>query len=473
VLDPSIVARLQLPQSQPFNPLATLSQLGELKNQALERQYRQQQITDQQTIEAKRIKDQQDQAQLEQLIAMNPDRNTLREAIRTHAPGSLAAFDKSFADLDEKAALAQEHVAATRKSQIEAANALQSYMAGIGAQIAAHDYSPVAFVAGANHLKEQFPELQGQVQAALEQVKSGTPIKTIVDGLMAQNPATQKQFNEAPGQIANSQMAQAKAPVEAAIAMRTMQNPNLFSPTQQSEADARAAAQRTAEFNAQTSRGQLGLAQQKEKREASAADPTDPKIQQRLEQQYRPVLTREISSRSGGLGLEDQKVNQALHLLSIFDQNKDPKTGEYKIPRVLQSELALGLARLISPTGQVGAEIMREVNQRTAKGDLAGLVTYLTGTPVTGNTQDIFKMYKDSIERQGNQAQANREGYFNAIRAMAPTDLEDARRQKLEESLKLNRMPDASSGAIQKPIPGIPGGIAESKDGGKTWTRIK
>ncbi len=173
---------------------------------------------------------------------------------------------------------------------------------------------------------------------------------------------------------------------------------------------------------------------------AAASDPMNPKRQQALEQQYRGVLQKTLSSRSGGMGLEDQKVNQALHLTALMDQNRDPKTGEYNIPKAQYAELASGLATLISPNGRPTDSMRNEIETRTAKGDLAGLVTYLTGTPVTGSTQAIFKYLRDSIDRQGKQAEANRAGYFDAIRAMAPTDLADERRQALEKSLKLNSL---------------------------------
>lgn len=177
-------------------------------------------------------------------------------------------------------------------------------------------------------------------------------------------------------------------------------------------------------------------------------DPSTPKNQERLEQQYRGVLTKVLSSRSGGMGLEDTKVNQAKHLIALFDQTKDPKTGDYNIPRVLQTEIAMGLARLVSPTGVVSEGTLNEINQRTAKGDVAGTLTYLTGHPFSGSTQDIFKMYRDSIERQGKVAQDNRESYLNTMRAYAPTDLADERRQALEKGLGLNRL-DAAGSTLQ------------------------
>ncbi len=176
--------------------------------------------------------------------------------------------------------------------------------------------------------------------------------------------------------------------------------------------------------------------------------PTGAMNQEKLEQQYRGVLEKTLSSRSGGMGLEDQKVNQAKHLLSIFDQNRD-KDGNYTIPKVLQTEVAMGLARLVSPGGQVGEGTVNAINQKTAAGDIAGLVTYLTGQPVTGNTQAVFKMFKDSIERQAKVAQSNRQTYLDAIKSMAPTDLEPERLKKVEGALKLNTVDTPSSGTIR------------------------
>lgn len=180
---------------------------------------------------------------------------------------------------------------------------------------------------------------------------------------------------------------------------------------------------------------------------AAARNPDSTINQQKLEQQYRTVLQRTLSSRSGGLGLEDQKVNQAVHLLSLFDQNRDAKTGAYTIPKMMVPEVTLGLARLISPTGQPAESVVKDLNQRTAKGDIAGIVTYLTGEPVTGSTQDIFQSLRDSIERQGGVAESNRQVYLDAIKNMAPTDLDEGRRQQIEKSLVLNSLANQSKTA--------------------------
>jgi hypothetical protein len=187
--------------------------------------------------------------------------------------------------------------------------------------------------------------------------------------------------------------------------------------------------------------------------------------QGKLEQQYRTVLTRAMSSRSGGIGAEDAKVQQANHLLALLHQTYDPNTDTYNIPKTLQGELAAGLARLVAPGGSVGIEMMREFNQKTAKGDLAGALSYVTGHPFPTATNDFAKLLKDSIERQGKVAEENREGEMRYLRGLAPTELEETRRQALEAT-SLN--PLRQSRVIQKT------GTNERKlqvstDGGKTW----
>lgn len=189
-----------------------------------------------------------------------------------------------------------------------------------------------------------------------------------------------------------------------------------------------------------------------------------PKTQDALEQEYRTVLQRGLSSRSGGLGLEDQKVQTANHLIALMDQGLDAKTGSYNIPAPQLNEMALGLARLVSPNGNVGVELSHELNQRTAKGDVAGVVSYLTGTPVTGNTQDVIKMFRDAILRQGQVAEQNREGEMGYLRGLAPTDLEEPRRQALEKNslnpLRQSRVATGPNGDRK---------LVVSLDGGKTW----
>ena len=190
-------------------------------------------------------------------------------------------------------------------------------------------------------------------------------------------------------------------------------------------------------------------------------NPQSTKNQQKLEQEYRGILQSEFRSRSGGLGMEDQKVNQALHQLTLLDQYEGKN-----MPAQIHAELALGLAKLTAPNGQVGIELEREFKQRTAQEGVAKAVSWLTGDPTLVNaTPDALRaMYRDSITRQGQVSEQNREQYFNAMKAAAPTDLSADRREKLEKALTLNRMPP--SGA---PAAGTVRNGATWKNGPQGW----
>jgi hypothetical protein len=195
--------------------------------------------------------------------------------------------------------------------------------------------------------------------------------------------------------------------------------------------------------------------------------PETPKKQADLEQQYRTVLRTAMSNRSGGIGAEDQKVAQANHLLSLLEADFDPNTGTYSIPVIQQKELALGLARLVSPGGQAGVQMLEEVNQRTAKGDMADWLTYLTGRPVNGSPQALVEMYKKMIERQGQTAAENRDTSLGYLRGLAPTELEASRREQLEAA---DLLPLRQSRLVKDPATGA-SVLEVSRDNGRTWAR--
>lgn len=160
-------------------------------------------------------------------------------------------------------------------------------------------------------------------------------------------------------------------------------------------------------------------------------------VQQKLEQQYRGVLSKEFSSRTGALGVENSKVNQANHLNALFSQYYDPKTKQYNIPKVQYAELAIGLANLVSPTGVVSDSARDAIMQSTAKGDFNKAISYITGTPQNGTTQDVIKNLIDSVDRQAETAVNNRNTALQNLRDQAPTDLEPARVERLNKSTNM------------------------------------
>lgn len=190
----------------------------------------------------------------------------------------------------------------------------------------------------------------------------------------------------------------------------------------------------------------------------AAAGTMGPKAQQGLEQKYRDIVAKEISSRSGDLGTQNDKISQATHLLALFDQNKD-KNGNYTLPSQQLSEAALGLANLIAGKGGATQEMTKNLTPQSLKGDAAKALQYITGEPQTGSTQDLLKQLHDSIQRQGEIAQGIRNKHLDEIRAMAPTDLAADRKAALDKALGLTTIPIANAAAQNAPPPLLDGSV--------------
>jgi hypothetical protein len=164
---------------------------------------------------------------------------------------------------------------------------------------------------------------------------------------------------------------------------------------------------------------------------ANGGSGTSNKVQQSLEQQGRQIIAKEFSARTGSLGVENAKVNQANHLNSLFSQYYDPKTGNYNIPKSQYTELAIGLATLVSPTGTPSEGTINNIMQATAKGDLNNALSYASGIPFNGSTQEVYKNLIDSVDRQAQTAERNRQAALDNMKDLLPTDLEQSRKDAL------------------------------------------
>jgi hypothetical protein len=109
--------------------------------------------------------------------------------------------------------------------------------------------------------------------------------------------------------------------------------------------------------------------------------------------------------------LQDAKVNQAIHLRALADQYYDPSTSSYNVPQAQYSEMVMGLASLVANSNTATDSSRREINQKTAAGDINGLASYLTGTPKNASTQEMMRNLIDSIDRQGSIAEQERNAY--------------------------------------------------------------
>lgn len=167
-----------------------------------------------------------------------------------------------------------------------------------------------------------------------------------------------------------------------------------------------------------------------------------------LEKDYRSVLLKEVSSRSGGLGLQDAKVNQAIHLKALADQYKSVDTKGnpvYNIPTSQYYELAIGLATLVSGSNTTSDTDRKEIAAKTAAGDLKGALQYVTGTPQNGNTQSMIKNLVDSIDRQGTVAQQERDQYTAYLHSLAPSGLNQDRVDAMNKETLNQYVSDSSA----------------------------
>lgn len=428
-IDTSIYGQIQPPA--PLNPFGIAFQM---QDAAIRRDSAQALQEQRQALAEQRQQALADRGRLDSATAAGGS----TDDIIARLPGHLQATAReAFGKADDAAAKARE-----ARSKADAADA--DYFGQLASSVKGFGYDPAAAQIALDHAKaagHDVAPIMAQVQ------KFG--LQKVIDNLIAAAPGQRelgvKETTAATGAAAQVETGRHNVATEGQAVTSAAE---VARHNKQLEADA-------------ASRARLAFAQFRETARHNGVteaqgDPDSPKNQQKLEQQYRGVLTKEISSRSGGLGTEDQKVNQAIHLRALMDQALDPKTGQYNIPRAQYAELASGLATLVSPNGRPTDSMRGEIEQATATGDFNKLLTYVTGKPANGSTQDMYKMLRDSIDRQGRTAEQNRETYLKALRSMAPTDLAQERRDQLEKSLQLNSL-DGPATSTAAPV-AAPGG---------------
>lgn len=177
---------------------------------------------------------------------------------------------------------------------------------------------------------------------------------------------------------------------------------------------------------------EIALKQIQANKEIASGQRNDAK-QGEYEKQGRDILLKQLSNRSGGLGLQDGKVNQAIDLQQMMNKYYDPKTDTYSIPPSMHTELAIGLQRLLSPTGQTAQGLVHELQQKTAREGLAGALIYMGMDPKTvgGTTQGVSHLFADAVKRQGLTAEQLRGTYQSQLKHMMPSQLNDKVKQDL------------------------------------------
>lgn len=171
------------------------------------------------------------------------------------------------------------------------------------------------------------------------------------------------------------------------------------------------------------------------------------KEQNKIEQKLKDSMSILQRNSRGEYGIEDRKVGQARHLRQLLNKAYDPKTGEYTLAPALYNDLALGMATLAAPSASPGVELLNALKQGSLKGDLGKMLTYATGTPWNGSTQEILKMLRDNVDRQGETSEDNRNYIWDSNKQINSIGLNPdrySRYEKLKPKLDYRSIYDAS-----------------------------
>jgi len=171
-----------------------------------------------------------------------------------------------------------------------------------------------------------------------------------------------------------------------------------------------------------------------------------------------------MTTASAGARVQDMKVNQAYSLSQALEQGYDPKTGKIEIAPTMHSEIALGVARMLSPSGQVGVELEEKIRQASVRESLSRLLIMAGADPekVGGTTPEISNYLKDMIAREGKASQELRDQYTGT-------------RTGFDFKSYVNQSPvfqKKGKKAVRIIVNPKTGEKMQSTDGGKTWQKI-
>lgn len=130
-------------------------------------------------------------------------------------------------------------------------------------------------------------------------------------------------------------------------------------------------------------------------------------------------LVNALKQRGGAIGLQNAKVDAAIHARALISQSYDPATGNYNVSQVPYGELSESMGALLSGQSGTSEGRIAALKQRTAKGDLNGAITYLTGKPSNATSQEALKQLVDIIDRQGEVSEELRDNAFNKLKGLS------------------------------------------------------
>lgn len=207
--------------------------------------------------------------------------------------------------------------------------------------------------------------------------------------------------------------------------------------------------------------------------------------QDKLEKDAREWVDNLSKARNGEIGVQNGKVDQARHLLQLFKQSED--TGQ-PLSNSQYGELAIGAANLVAGGAQNVSDHTRQmIMQSTAEGDLNKALTYAGFSPTTlgGSTNSVLKNLKETVIRQGMEAENQRDKFINDQKKFIPSGLDPAKAQKLvdanfgnsiKEFLPKPKAALPNAGAVpvvtdQQTYDRLPSGASYQDANGKTYRK--
>ena len=176
-----------------------------------------------------------------------------------------------------------------------------------------------------------------------------------------------------------------------------------------------------------------GKAQGEADSAVTVGDYGNTKRQDKLEHNYSQTLLKQLSNRgSGSIGIQDAKVNQALHVHNIVDQMTDGKGG-INLSSPQYRELVIGVANLVSGSNNSAEGTINGLQQGTFQGDFNKAYNYIMGDVKNASSQAIYKQLSQSIDNQGVLSQQIRDNNMGILYSQRPTGLDPARAERLEK----------------------------------------
>ena len=116
----------------------------------------------------------------------------------------------------------------------------------------------------------------------------------------------------------------------------------------------------------------------------------------------------------GNVRIMEQKISTGNLARTLIDTSYDPKTGNYNVAPSNHQELAIAVARLLSPSGQIAENMVNELKASTGREAMSRVGIYFGMDPkaLGGPTQSVVNLFATTIRRETQKAQQMRDQYL-------------------------------------------------------------